>query len=336
MSIQPEGTPVDGLKLPISRLVLGTMTFGDQTPEADAFAQMDMALERGVNFFDTAEMYASPPKPETQGATERVIGRWLKQSGKRDKIVLASKVAGRTRDMRWIRPEDQLDDGQVRVTRAQIDYAVEHSLGRLQTDYIDLYQVHHPDHETPLEETLSTLDDLVRQGKVRYIGASNYPAWLLMKALWISDKYGYARFDSLQPHYSLLHRDEYEREMRAVCDDQGIGVIPYSPLAAGFLTGKYSRDKREADTTRADSGLIKRLLADERAFDVLEAAQEIAAAHGVPVAQVALAWQLAQPALTAPIIGARSVAQLQDLVGTAEVVLTDDEIVQLNDMSQGF
>jgi len=259
------------------------------------------------------------------GESETIIGSWLKRKDRRQ-IVLATKVRGRL----WDGPNGE------GLSRSHIFHAVEDSLRRLQTDYIDLYQVHYPDDETPLDETLSALDDLVRSGKVRYIGASNYPAWLLMKALWISDKYGYARFDSLQPHHSLVHRDEYERELRDLCVDQGIGVIPYSPLAAGFLTGKYSRDKRQADTTRADSGLIKRLLADERAFDVLETAQGIAAAHGVPVAQVALAWQLAQPAMTAPIIGARSVAQLHDLVGAAEVMLTDDEIARLNEVSKGY
>jgi aryl-alcohol dehydrogenase-like predicted oxidoreductase len=313
-----------GLK--VSAICLGTMNFSWSADEPTSHSIMDAALDAGINFFDTADMYSYWASDAHKGGeSETIIGSWLKRKDRRQ-IVLATKVRGRL----WDGPNGE------GLSRSHIFHAVEDSLRRLQTDYIDLYQVHYPDDETPLDETLSALDDLVRSGKVRYIGASNYPAWLLMKALWISDKYGYARFDSLQPHHSLVHRDEYERELRDLCVDQGIGVIPYSPLAAGFLTGKYSRDKRQADTTRADSGLIKRLLADERAFDVLETAQGIAAAHGVPVAQVALAWQLAQPAMTAPIIGARSVAQLHDLVGAAEVVLTDDEITRLNEVSKGY
>jgi aryl-alcohol dehydrogenase-like predicted oxidoreductase len=302
------------------------MNFSWSADEPTSFSIMDAALDAGINFFDTADIYSYWASDAHKGGeSETIIGNWLRGKDRRQ-IVLATKARGRM----WAGANGE------GLSRAHLFQAVEDSLRRLQTDYIDLYQMHYPDDQTPLEETLSALNDLVRSGKVRYIGASNYPGWLMMKALWISDKHGYARFDSVQPHYSLLHRAEYERELRAVCDDQGIGVIPYSPLAAGFLTGKYSRQQRHADTTRADSGLIKKLLADERAFDVLETAQSIAAAHGVPVAHVALAWQLAQPAMTAPIIGARSVAQLQELVGAAELRLTSEEIARLDGVSEGY
>lgn len=312
-----------GLK--VSRLCLGAMTFGWSADQAASVAILNAALDAGINFIDTADIYSRWIEGNSGGESETIIGHWLKGQSRRE-IVLATKVRGRM----WAGPNGE------GLSRAHLLQAVDDSLRRLQTDYIDLYQVHWPDEETPLDETLSALDSLVQAGKVRYIGASNYPAWLLMKALWISDKCGCARFDSLQPHHSLVHRDEYERELRDVCVDQGIGVIPYSPLAAGFLTGKYSRSRRQADTTRSDSGLIKRLLADERAFDVLEAAQDTAAAHGVPVAQIALAWQLAQPAMTAPIIGARSVAQLHELIGAAEVTLAQEEIARLNEVSEGY
>jgi aryl-alcohol dehydrogenase-like predicted oxidoreductase len=312
-----------GLK--VSALCLGTMTMGWSSDEPTSHAILDAALDAGINFFDTADVYSYWAPGNKGGESETIIGKWLRGKDRRQ-IVLATKVRGAM----WA------GFNGAGLSRSHIMHAVEDSLRRLQTDYIDLYQVHHPDPETPLDETLSALDALVQQGKVRYIGASNYAAWLLMKSLWISDKYSYARFDCLQPHYSLLNRAEFERELRAVCLDQGVGVIPYSPLAAGFLTGKYSRDKREADTTRADSGLIKRLLADERAFDVLEVAQGIAAERNVPVAHVALAWQLAHPVITAPIIGARTLAQLGELVDAANVELTAAEVERLNEVSAGY
>jgi aryl-alcohol dehydrogenase-like predicted oxidoreductase len=312
-----------GLK--VSALCLGTMTFGWSADEPMSFAIMDAAVEAGINFFDTADIYSYWVGGNKGGESEAIIGKWL-QNRDRQQIVLATKVRGPM----WAGPNGQ------GLSRAHILQAVEDSLNRLQTDYIDLYQVHYPDDETPLDETLSALDSLVRSGKVRYIGASNFPAWLLMKALWQSDRHGYARFDCLQPHHSLAHRQEWERELQAACLDQQIGVIPYSPLAAGFLTGKYSRQQRQADTSRAESGLIKRLLADERAFDVLEEAQRIAADHQRPVAHVALAWQLAQPGITSPIIGARTVTQLHEVLGADTLSLSAHEIERLHTVSSGL
>lgn len=312
-----------GLK--VSRLCLGTMNFGWSADEKTSFAIMDAAFDAGINFFDTADVYSRWVPGNPGGVSEEMIGRWM-QTRKRRDIVLATKVRG----IMWPGPNGE------GLSRSHIMQAVEDSLRRLQTDHIDLYQTHYPDHDTPLDETLRALDDLVRDGKVRYLGASNYPAWLLMKSLWVSDANGISRFDSLQPHYSLFNRDEYERELMAVCADQEIGVIPYSPLAAGFLTGKYTRDNKEADTTRSGSGVIRRVVNDDRAYDALDAARAIADGHGVPVAHVALAWLLANDTITSPIIGARTVAQLEELLGADELALSAEEIDTLNKATEGY
>jgi aryl-alcohol dehydrogenase-like predicted oxidoreductase len=205
--------------------------------------------------------------------------------------------------------------------------AVDASLRRLQTDYIDLYQAHFDHRETPLEETLRAFDDLIRQGKVRYVGASNYAAWRLTRALWESDRHGYARYDSLQPHYNLAYRDEYERELEPLCLEQGLGVIPYSPLAGGFLSGKYRRSEPLPASARA-TGIQQRYM-NERGFAVLERVERVAADRGARPAQVALAWLLARPSMTAPIIGANSVAQLRETLHAAELRLGAEEMTML-------
>lgn len=312
-----------GLK--VSRLCLGTMTFGWSADENTSFAIMDAALEAGINFFDTADIYSNWVEGNPGGVSEQIIGKWLQTRSRRE-IVIATKVRGRM----WAGPNGE------GLSRAHILQAVEDSLRRLNTDYIDLYQVHWYDEETPLEETLSALDALVQSGKVRYVGASNYPAWLLMKSLWISDVRQLVRFDALQPHYSLLHRSEFERELMPLCKDQQIAVIPYSPLAAGFLTGKYTRDNQQPDTTRGTSGLIRRLITNTDAYDALDVVHELASEHGVPAAQIALAWQLANPVITSPIIGARSVDQLQEVVGAVDVKPSDDEVARLNAATKMF
>jgi aryl-alcohol dehydrogenase-like predicted oxidoreductase len=310
-----------GLK--VSAMCLGTMTFGWSADEAASFAIMDAAAEAGINFFDTADIYSSWIAGNRGGESETIIGKWLKGKPRRD-FVIATKARGRM----WDGPNGE------GLSRAHLIQAAEDSLRRLQTDYIDLYQVHYPDDDTPLDETLSALDALVRAGKVRYIGVSNFPAWLLMKALWTSDKHGYARFDSVQPHYSLLHRQEFEQELLPACRDQGVGVIPYSPLAAGFLTGKYRREN--PDTTRAESGLIKKLVNDERAYRVLDEAQRIALAYGTTLTQVALAWMLANSVVTGPIIGARTVEQLHEALPALNLQLAPLDIAALNGVSEGF
>ncbi|RIK20986.1 MAG: aldo/keto reductase [Anaerolineae bacterium] len=301
-----------GLK--VSAICLGTMQFGWSTDEPTAHAVMSRAVDLGINFFDTADVYSRWVEGNPGGVSETHIGNWLAGGGiRRDQLILATKVKG-------IMGDGPNDKG---LSRGHIMNAVEASLRRLKTDYIDLYQTHSPDHETPLDETLRALDDLVRDGKVRYIGCSNYPAWLLAKSLWISDVRNLARFDSLQPHYSYVHRAEFERELQPLCLDQGVGVIPYSPLGAGFLTGKYRRDTPMPDSARA-KGVQQRYM-NERGFAALEKLEEVGRAHDATIAQTAIAWCLANPTVTSAIIGATSLAQLEDTVRGAEVRLSAEE-----------
>ena len=274
---------------------------------------------------DTADVYSSWIKGNKGGEAEIILGQWL-QSKPRHEVIIATKVRARM----WAGANGE------GLSRQHIIKAVDDSLRRLQTDYIDLYQTHSPDTETPIEETLRAMDDLVRAGKVRYVGCSNYKAWELMKALWVSDKFALARYDCLQPHYSLFNRAEYERELMAVCVDQGVGVIPYSPLAAGFATGKYTRETRTPDSTRSTSGLVQRLVSDEHAYLALDVLQEQANLRRVPMAQIALAWQLTKPAITAPIVGARTVEQLEEALGATEIMLSAEEIARLEQVTAKY
>ena len=312
-----------GLK--VSRLCLGTMNFGASADEATSFALMDRAVDGGINFLDTANIYSRWIDGHQGGESETVIGKWLKSKNRRD-IVIASKVRGRM----WDGPNGE------GLGRQHIVHAAEDSLRRLQTDYIDLYQTHWFDESRPMEETLAALDALVQAGKVRYIGASNHPAWMLMKSCWLSDRHQLVRYDSLQPHYSLFHRAEYEGELEAVCADQQIAVLPYSPLAAGFATGKYTRSDKSPDNSRAGGSLIRALIDNEAAHQALDVMRGIAAAHKAPAAQAALAWLLAKPAITAPIIGARRLEHLDDALGAAELTLNDEELRQLDAATATF
>lgn len=307
-----------GLK--VSELCLGTMQFGWTADEATSFAVMDAFVEAGGTFIDTADVYSRWAEGNPGGVSEQIIGRWLKARGNRGALVLATKARGRM----WDGPNGE------GLSRMHIIRACEDSLCRLDTDFIDLYQTHAFDADTPIDETLRALDDLVKAGKVRYVGASNYPAWRLTKALWTSDKLGLARYDSLQPHYNLAHRAEFERELKPLCEDQGIGVIPYSPLAAGFLTGKYRRDN--VPTSARAEGIQKRYFND-RGWAILAKLEEVAAARSLTVAQIALAWLLTQPVVSAPIIGANSVEQLGESLGVAGVRLTTGEMDALNQVS---
>jgi aryl-alcohol dehydrogenase-like predicted oxidoreductase len=284
---------------------------------------MDAAVNAGITLLDTADMYSRWATHSYAGHSEEIIGRWLRQQ-QRDKLVIATKVRGPMSD-------DPVDQG---LSRRHITAAVEASLRRLQTDYIDLYQTHWPDDEVALEETLRTFDDLQRDGKVRAIGCSNSPASYIIEALSLSEQLGLARFQTLQPHYNLVHRAEFEAELRAVCIDHSIGVIPYSPLAGGFLSGKYKRGQASPAGSRgADSDKIRQYIADERNFDLLDKLQAIGYAHGKTVAQTALAWLIDAPAVTAPIIGANSVAQLHDTLGAVEYTLAAEERQQLDTLS---
>jgi len=309
-----------GLK--VSELCMGTMQFGWTADEDLSYKILSESFEQGINFIDTADVYSRWVEGNPGGIAEEIIGRWMKKSGiPRDRLVIATKVRGRM-------GEGPNAEG---LSRVHIFRAVEASLARLQIDCIDLYQTHYPDDSTPIEETLRALDDLVRQGKVRYIGCSNYNAWKLMQALWTSDSHGYARFDSLQPHYSLVHRAEFERELAEVSQTYGIGVIPYSPLAGGFLTGKYRREDPVPESDRASG--VKRRYFNDKGWHVLEAAEEVALSRGASISQVALAWQLAKPVITSPIIGPRSLDQLEDNLGAAGLRLSEEEISRLDEAS---
>lgn len=308
-----------GLK--VSRLCMGTMQFGWSVDEEDSRRILSHTYEAGINFLDTADIYSRWIDGNPGGVAEEYLGRWRKQAKiPRDRLVIATKLRGEM----GAGPNDS------GLSRVRIMRAVEASLRRLGTDYIDLYQAHWPDESTPIEETLRAMDDLARQGKVRYIGASNYKAWELMGALWASDKRDLVRYDSLQPHYNLIERAEFETELRDVCKTYGIGVIPYSPLAGGFLTGKYRKGKALPDSRRAEG--LQHALTDKN-FALIEKMDEIAIAHDATVSQVALAWILADPVITSPIIGATSFEQLDENLGALDVKLTVEEKGALDEMT---
>ena len=299
-----------GLK--VSSLCLGTMQFGWTTDEPMAQRVLSAAYTAGVNFFDSADIYSRWANGNPGGVAEQILGGWMqKNSIPRDQVVIATKVRGNMGGG----PQDE------GLSRQHILASVENSLRRFQTDYIDLYQAHWPDKKTPIEETLRAFDDLVKQGKVRFIGASNYAAWELMQSLWNSDRNGLARFDTLQPHYNLIHREEFERELSEVCKTYYIGVMPYSPLAGGFLTGKY---KRNLVPNSARAAGAKRYF-KENNWTLLEKMEQLAKANGASVSQVALAWLMANPIITSPIIGANSPEQLMDNLGALAVNLTTQE-----------
>jgi aryl-alcohol dehydrogenase-like predicted oxidoreductase len=307
-----------GLK--VAPICLGTMQFGWTADEQTSFRVLDAYADAGGNFIDTADVYSSWVPGNPGGVSEEIIGRWLQQRGKRHEFVIATKGNGRM----WDGPNGE------GLSRGHLIKAAEDSLRRLQVDYIDLYQTHWPHLDTPQEETMRALDDLVRDGKVRYIGCSNEPAWRLCKAMWISERQNFNRFISLQPPYSLVKRANFERENEALCLDQGIGVIPYSPLQGGFLTGKYRRDSTP-DSTRADD--LKKFLTD-RNYALIDLLDELGKQRNATVTQMSLAWLLQRPAITAPIIGANSVEQLEDILGAVNVQLTPEEAARIDEASE--
>ncbi|MFM7320739.1 MAG: aldo/keto reductase [Armatimonadota bacterium] len=310
-----------GLK--VSELCLGTMQFGWTADVDTSYAVMDAFVAAGGNFIDTADIYTNwAGDASTGGRSEEIIGDWMRDRGNRDRLVIATKVRGRMTD-------GPNGEG---LSRERVIRCCEDSLRRLKVDHIDLYQCHWADLTTPIEETLSAMDYLVRQGKVRYIGASNYPAWRLMEALWQSDKQGFPRFDCYQPEYSLIERAGFEIEAGPLCRHHGLGVIPYSPLAGGFLTGKYRADAPRPASVRADGALGR--YGDERGWAVLAELDAVASAHGKTVAQTALAWMLGNPVITAPIVGANTPDQLAELLGVVGYRLTDDEMARLNEATR--
>lgn len=311
--------------LRVSEICLGTMTFGGQADEAAAFAIMDRAFAAGVFFFDTADVYPAGGGAASAGATETIIGNWLRERGAREQIVLASKCRGAT----GTGPNDQ------GLSRKHIIAACEASLRRLGTDYLDLYQAHHPDPTTPIEETLDALDALVRAGKVRYIGCSNFPAWRLGAALATSERHHLARFVSAQPRYNLLFR-MIEDEILPLCASQGLAVMAYNPLAGGVLTGRY-RGVREAQPgtrfTLAGSGaMYQRRYWNETMLDEVERLGDTLAARGKGLTQVALAWVLAQPAITCAILGASRAEQLDDSLPAVDLTLDAEELRACDDV----
>ena len=279
--------------LKVTNLCLGTMQFGWTADEAASVTVLDGYVGGGGNFIDTADIYSRWAPGNPGGVSEEIIGRWMKERGNRGDLVVATKLRGQM----W-----EGADGEG-LGRAHIERAVEDSLRRLQIETIDLYQTHWPDDDTPLEETLTVFGELVKSGKVRYVGLSNSPTEHMSEALRLASENGRPSFASLQPHHNLVWRKEYEARKAAFCEENGIAVIPYSPLEGGFLTGKYRRDAPLPDSQRA--GGVKRFLTDD-GFDVIDALQVIASARDVTTAAVALAWSLTRPAIVAPIIGANS------------------------------
>jgi aryl-alcohol dehydrogenase-like predicted oxidoreductase len=307
----------------VSELCMGTMQFGWTADEAQSLRILSAANQAGINFIDTADIYSRWVDGNPGGVAEQIVGKWLAQSSvQRSQVVIATKVRGPMGN-------GPNDEG---LSRVHILEAVEASLRRLGTDYIDLYQAHWFDEKTPIEVTLRAFDDLVRQGKVRYIGASNYPAWRLMEALWTAERLNLVRYDTLQPHYNLAHRNEFERELADVCRTYHLGVIPYSPLAGGFLTGKYQQDQVKPDSARL--GGVQRRYFNERGWQILEHVQAIAQERELTTAQVSLAWLLADPLVTSAIIGPRSQEQLKDNLGAAGVRLTEAEKQRLDEASR--
>jgi aryl-alcohol dehydrogenase-like predicted oxidoreductase len=303
----------------VSRLVLGSVNFGTRTEEAESLDMIDHAIDQGINFIDTSNMYG-------RGVSETTIGKALKRNGQRERIVLATKV--------YYRIDDDDPNAQGNSRRHIIDQC-EKSLKRLQTDWIDLYQIHRPQSEVPIDETLRALDDLVRAGKVRYIGCSTFAAWQVIESLWVAKELGLNRFVSEQPPYHLLDR-RIERELIPAAVTYGLALIPWSPTAYGFLTGRYARGKSLPAGSKlervSDSRLMQSLFSDA-SFDVLDTVARIAGQKGCTLSQLAIAWCLQQPHVTSPIIGPRTMSQLDDNLGSLDVVVTDEDRAALDQVA---
>lgn len=311
-----------GLK--VSKLCLGTMTFGFQCTDPVSTEILDRASDGGITFLDTADVYPLGGGLDTVGRTEEIVGRWLK--GRRHDYIVATKCFGQMSRRRW-------DSGN---SRKHILDAVDASLRRLQTDYIDLYQLHGPDPDTPIDETLRALEDVVRSGKVRYVGCSNFLAYQVARAIGRSEAMNVVRFDSVQPRYNLLYR-EIERELLPLCREEGVGVIPYNPIAGGLLSGKHNPREDPEEGSRFTLGnagpRYQERYWHDREFETIEALRPIAQQAGMPLAQMAVAWVLANPAITAPIIGASRPEQLEDSLRAADSPIDPVLKQQLDDMT---
>ncbi|MBD1367272.1 aldo/keto reductase [Mucilaginibacter sp. ZT4R22] len=289
--------------------VFGGNVFGWTADEKTSFGLLDAFIDSGFDFVDTADVYSKWVPGHTGGESETIIGNWIKQGGKRDKIILATKVG------------KPMGEGKTGLSKAYITKAVEDSLKRLQTDYIDLYQSHEDDTNTPLEETLATFTDLIKQGKVRAIGASNYSGARLREALQVSKDNGFARYESLQPEYNLYAREDYEHQYESLCRENNLGVITYFSLASGFLTGKY-RSEADLDKSKRGGGIKKYL--NPRGYKILAALDKVAAEYNATPAAVALAWVMARPGITGPIASATSIQQLKEIGKAAELNLSPE------------
>ena len=306
--------------LSIAPLAFGGNVFGWSVDEQRSFELLDAFVDAGFNLIDTADVYSAWVPGNRGGESETIIGKWLKRSGKRDKVLIATKVA------KWVEHRG--------LSPLNIRQAVEASLQRLQTDCIDLYQAHEDDASVPLSETLGAFAKLIEEGKVRALGASNYRADRFAEALKIAQEHNLPRYESLQPEYNLVSRAAYERELEPLVRREDIGVINYYALASGFLSGKY-RSEGDLAKSRARGGSVKKYLTPQ-GLKVLTALDEVAAAHKATPSQVALAWLMARPGITAPIASATSVEQLRELTGAATLTLAQDEIAALNEASATF
>ncbi|HLZ95875.1 MAG TPA: aldo/keto reductase [Candidatus Dormibacteraeota bacterium] len=313
--------------LQVSRICLGTMTFGHQIDEAASVAILDRAAAAGVTFIDTADVYPLGAGLDLVGTTEKIVGRWLK--GRRHEYVIATKAFGRMGPEPW----------NAGNSRKHLMDAIDASLRRLGTDYVDLYQVHHFDPETPIDETLHALNDLVHAGKVRYIGCSNFLAYRLARAIGRSEALGVARFESTQPRYNLLFR-ENERELLPLCLEEGIGVIPYNPLAGGMLSGKHDAARPPSEGTRFTipnaGGMYQERYWNQHVFDTVTALTKLAAEAGIKPATLAIAWVLSRPGITAPIVGASRADQLDDTLAAVDVKLEPELAEKLDQLTREF
>lgn len=307
-----------GIQVPT--LTFGGNVFGWTVDRQTSFSLLDALVEKGLFFIDTADCYSRWVPGNQGGESETIIGSWLKKTGRRNQIVLATKVGM------------EMGEGKTGLAPAYIRQAVEESLRRLQTDYIDLYQAHRDDSDTPLQETLATFDALIKEGKVRAIGASNYSAERLAEALKISEEQSLARYETLQPEYNLYDRQDYENGLEQVARQNELGVINYYSLASGFLSGKY-RSKADANKSMRGEGVVGKYLND-RGLRILQALDEVAEESAATPTQVALAWQIARPGITAPIVSATSLAQLDELSKAATLRLSDQAIRKLTEASR--
>jgi aryl-alcohol dehydrogenase-like predicted oxidoreductase len=319
----------------VSEICMGTMTFGFQADEATSFRVLDMSLEAGINFFDTAENYPVPPDEKYAGRTEEIIGRWLKTK-RRDEAIIASKVCGPSHG--WLRASQRA--GMTALDRHNITRALDATLKRLGTDYVDLYQTHWPDHDTAYDETMETLDDLIRAGKIRVIGCSNETTWGLMKSLEASSRLGVTRYETIQNNFSLNNR-RFEDELAPACRREGVSLLPYSPIGGGVLSGKYQGGAQPQGARFSSylamggrQGAMARRYVNEKSLAATERFQKIAAEAGMDIVTLSVAWSKQHDFVASTIVGVTSVEQLAPIFAAADLTLSDDVMKAANEVSK--